>query len=159
MKTCLRTAICALLALTALTAQLADKKAITLELAKNIAAAAEKSAAANKWTMVITILDDGGNLILLQRMDDTQVGSVEVAIQKARSAIFFKRPTKVFEDAVAGGRTAILKLPNALPVEGGVPITVEGKIIGAIGVSGGTSAQDGQVAQAGLEALPPPVRK
>ena len=132
MKTCLRTAICALLALTALTAQLADKKAITLELAKNIAAAAEKSAAANKWTMVITILDDGGNLILLQRMDDTQVGSVEVAIQKARSAIFFKRPTKVFEDAVAGGRTAILKLPNALPVEGGVPITVEGKIIGAL---------------------------
>jgi uncharacterized protein GlcG (DUF336 family) len=133
---------------------LADKKSLTLDVAKQIAAAAEKAAATNKWTMVITILDDGGNLLLLQRMDETQIGSIEVAIQKARSAISFKRPTKVFEDAVAGGRTAILKLPNAMPVEGGIPITVDGKMIGAIGVSGGTSAQDGQAAQAGLDALP-----
>src|SRR5215831_778211 len=141
------------LAMLACAAQLADKKALTLEVAKQIAAAAEKEAAANKWTMVIAIVDDGGNLVLLQRMDETQIGSIEVAIQKARSAISFKRPTKVFEDAVAGGRTAILKLPGAIPVEGGVPLMADGKIIGAIGCSGGTSQQDGVVAKAGADAL------
>src|SRR5579885_623409 len=134
-------------------AQLADKKALTLEIAKQIAAAAEKEAAGNKWTMVIAILDDGGNLLYLERMDDTQIGSIEVAIQKAYSALAFKRPTKVFEDAVAGGRTAILKLPGAMPVEGGLPIIWEGKVIGAIGCSGGTSQQDGLAAKAGLDAL------
>jgi glc operon protein GlcG len=134
-------------------AQLADKKALTLEVAKQIAAAAEKEAANNKWTMVIAILDEGGNLVYLERMDETQIGSIEVAQQKARSAVSFKRPTKVFEDAVAGGRTAILKLPGALPVEGGIPLTVDGKIIGAIGASGGTSQQDGVVAKAGVDAL------
>jgi glc operon protein GlcG len=138
----------------ACSAQLADKKALTLEVAKQLAAAAEKEAAHNKWTMVIAILDDGGNLLLLHRMDETQIGSIEVATAKARSAISFKRPTKVFEDAVAGGRNAILALPGAIPVEGGLPITVDGKIIGAIGASGGTSAQDGQAAKAGLDALP-----
>jgi uncharacterized protein GlcG (DUF336 family) len=134
-------------------AQLADKKALTLEIAKQIAAAAEKEAAGNKWTMVIAILDDGGNLLYLERMDDTQIGSIEVAIQKAHSALAFKRPTKVFEDAVAGGRTAILKLPGAMPVEGGLPIVLEGKVIGAIGCSGGTSQQDGLAAKAGVDAL------
>jgi uncharacterized protein GlcG (DUF336 family) len=134
-------------------AQLADKKALTLQAAKQIAAAAEKEAAANKLTMVIAILDDGGNLMYLERMDDTQIGSVEVAQQKARSAVAFKRPTKAFEDAVAGGRTAILKLPGAMPVEGGLPLLVDGKIIGAIGCSGGTSQQDGVVAKAGADAL------
>jgi len=133
--------------------QLADKKALTLEVAKQVAAAAEKEAAGNKWTMVIAILDDGGNLLYLERMDDTQIGSIEVAIQKAHSALAFKRPTKVFEDAVAGGRTAILKLPGAMPVEGGLPIIREGKVIGAIGCSGGTSQQDGLAAKAGLDAL------
>ena len=134
-------------------AQLADKKALTLQAAKQIAAAAEKEAAANKLTMVIAILDDGGNLMYLERMDDTQIGSVEVAQQKARSAVAFKRPTKAFEDAVAGGRTAILKLPGAMPVEGGLPLLVDGKIIGAIGCSGGTSQQDGVMAKAGADAL------
>ncbi len=133
--------------------QLADKKALTLEVAKQVTAAAEKEAAGNKWTMVIAILDDGGNLLYLERMDDTQIGSIEVAIQKAHSALAFKRPTKVFEDAVAGGRTAILKLPGAMPVEGGLPIIWEGKVIGAIGCSGGTSQQDGLAAKAGLDAL------
>ena len=158
MKTLLITPIALSLALgfaaVAWSAQLADKKALTLEVAKQIAAVAEKEAAANKWTMVISILDDGGNLVLLQRMDETQIGSIEVAIQKAKSAILFKRPTKVFEDAVAGGRNAILSLPGAIPIEGGAPITVDGKIIGAIGCSGATSAQDGQVAKAALDALP-----
>ena len=136
-----------------LNGQLADKKALTLDVAKQIAAAAEKEAAANKWTMVIAILDDGGNLMYLERMDETQIGSIEVAQQKAHSAVSFKRPTKVFEDAVAGGRTAILKLPGAIPVEGGLPLMAGGRIIGAIGCSGGTSQQDGQVAKAGADLL------
>ena len=157
MKTHSRMALSILIALTlgagAATAQLANKKTLTLEAARQIAAAAEKEAAGSKLTMVIAILDDGGNLIYLERMDETQIGSIEVAQQKARSAVSFKRPTKVFEDAVAGGRTAILKLPGAMPVEGGLPLTVDGKIIGAIGCSGGTSQQDGVVAKAGADAL------
>lgn len=132
---------------------LAMKKSLTLNAAKKIAAAAEAQAAKDKLTMVIAIVDDGGNLVYLEKMDDTQIGSVTVAQEKALSAIRFKRSTKVFEDALAGGRQAILKLPGALPIEGGVPITVEGRIIGAIGVSGGSSAQDGVVAAAGLAVL------
>ena len=134
-------------------AQLATKKVLTLEVAKLMAAAAEAEAAKNKWNMVIAIVDDGGNLVYLERMDETQIGSIEVAQQKALSAIKFKRPTKALEDAVAGGRTAVLKLPGAMPIEGGLPITVDGKIIGAIGVSGAASAQDAQSAKAGLDAL------
>ena len=127
---------------------------MTLEVAKQMAAAAEKEAANNKWTMAVAIVDDGGNLILLHRIDETQIGSIEVAIQKARSALLFKRPTKVFEDGVAGGRHGLLALAGAVPIEGGLPITVDGKVIGAIGASGGTSAQDGVAAKAGLDALP-----
>jgi len=134
-------------------AQLASKKALTLEAAKQIAAAAEAEAVKNNWNVVIAVVDDGGHLLYLQRMDETQTGSVEVATQKAKTAAAFKRPTKALEDAVAGGRNVILKLPGALPVEGGLPISVDGKIIGAIGVSGVTSQQDGQIARAGLEAL------
>jgi uncharacterized protein GlcG (DUF336 family) len=154
MKIWLKTALCVSLSLALFGAELADKKALTLEVAKQIADAAEKSAASRKLTMVITILDEGGNLIYLAKMDDTQIGSIAVAQAKAKSAISFKRPTKVFEEGVAGGRNALLSLPGAMPIEGGIPITVNGKIIGAIGVSGGTSAEDGQVAQAGLDALP-----
>jgi glc operon protein GlcG len=152
-RTTLSILIALILGAGAATAQLADKKALTLEAAKLIAAAAEKEAAGSKLTMVIAILDDGGNLIYLERMNETQIGSIEVAQQKARSAVSFKRPTKVFEDAVVGGRNAILKLPGAMPVEGGLPLTVDGKIIGAIGCSGGTSQQDGVVAKAGADAL------
>jgi uncharacterized protein GlcG (DUF336 family) len=133
-------------------AQLADKKALTLEVAKQMAAAAEKEAANNKWTMVVAVVDDGGNLIYLERMDETQIGSIQVAQEKARTALAFKRPTKALEDAVAGGRNAVLKLP-AMPVEGGLPITVDGKIIGAMGCSGGTSPQDGVVCKAGIDSL------
>ena len=154
MKTLLTALLGLSITLTAPAADLATKKALTLEVAKQLGAVAEKAAAANKWTMVIAILDDGGNLMYLERMDETQIGSIEVAIQKGRSAVTFKRPTKVFEDAVAGGRTALLRLPGAVPVEGGLPITVDGKIIGAIGVSGGTSPQDGEVGKAALDALP-----
>ena len=135
------------------TAQLTTKKALTLEAAKKIAAVAESEAMKNMWTMVIVIVDDGGNVMYLERMDNTQIGSIEVAIKKSKSAISFKRPTKAFEDAVAGGRTVILKLPGALPVEGGIPIMADGKLIGAIGVSGVQSNQDAQIAQAAIDAL------
>src|SRR5204863_9834773 len=118
-----------------------------------MAAAAEKATAANKWTMVIAILDDGGNPVYLQRMDDTQIGSSQVAQAKARTAISFKRPTKAFEDALVGGRPAILSLAGAVPVEGGLLIIVDGKVSGAIGASGGTSPQEGEVAEAAIDAV------
>lgn len=137
----------------AVAAELATKKALTLAVAKEMAAAAEAEARANQWNVVIVIVDEGGHLIYLQRMDETQIASIEIAQRKARTAVAFKRPTKAMEDAVAGGRTVVLALPGALPIEGGLPITVEGRIIGAIGVSGVTSQQDAQVAKAGLEAL------
>jgi uncharacterized protein GlcG (DUF336 family) len=132
----------------AASAQLVDKKSLTLEAAKKIAAAAEAEATNSKWAVVIAVVDDGGHLIYLQRMDTTQTGSVDVAIRKAQTAISFKRPTKVFEDAIAGGRNALIAL-GALPLEGGLPIVVGGQVIGAIGVSGVTSVQDGQIAKAG----------
>jgi uncharacterized protein GlcG (DUF336 family) len=134
-------------------AQLAQKQVLTLATAKQIAAAAEKEAGSHNWTMVIAILDDGANLICLERMDGTQIGSIEMAIQKAHSAVSFKRPTKAFEDAVAGGRSTILKIPGAMPVEGGIPLMADGKILGSIGVSGGSSDQDGVAAKAGADAL------
>ena len=145
-------ALCAALSASA-HAQLADKKALTLEAAKKAAAAAEAEAAKNKWTVVVAIVDDGGHLVYLSRIDGTQTGSVDVAIRKARTAQAFKRPTKVFEDAIAGGRTALLGLEGVVPLEGGVPITVGGQVIGAIGVSGVTSQQNGVVAKAGADAL------
>ncbi len=132
---------------------LADKKALTLEIAKRIAAAAEQEAKKNNWNMFIAIVDDGGNLMYLERMDDAQLGSQEVSVQKARSALLFKRPTKALEDAVAGGRVVVMALANAVPVEGGLPLMAYGKIVGAIGVSGATSPQDGMVAKAGTEEL------
>ena len=134
-------------------AQLANKKALTLEVAKKIAAAAEVEAKKNNWNVVICVVDDGANLMYLQKMDGTQIGSVDIAQMKARTAIKMKRPSKVLEDAVAGGRNAVLKLPDVLPVEGGLPLVVDGQYIGAIGVSGVTSQQDGQIAGAGVAEL------
>src|ERR1700728_3133919 len=120
-------------------AQLADKKALTLQIAKQVAAAAEQQAAANHLHMFVLIVDDGGNLMYLERMDDAQLGSFADALAKARSAVFFKRPTKMFEDAVTQhGYNPILKIPGAMPIEGGIPLLVDGNIVGAIGVSGGT---------------------
>src|SRR5215470_8815052 len=134
-------------------AQLTDKKALTLDAAKKIAAAAEAEAQKNKWNVVIAIVDDGGHLIYLQRMDGTQTGSVDVAIKKAQTAMAFKRPTKVFEDAIAGGRNAIIALHGALPLEGGLPLLSGNQQVGAIGVSGVKSTEDGQIAKAGADAL------
>jgi len=138
----------------ALAADLTTKKALNLAVAKELAAAAEAHARANNWNMVIAILDDGANLLYLERMDGAQIGSIEVAERKAESAVKFRRPSKVFGDAVAGGRTAVVTLPGALPFEGGLPIIHDGEVIGAIGVSGAAANQDGMVAKAAVDALP-----
>jgi glc operon protein GlcG len=132
-------------------AQMLDKKTLSFAEAMKVSAAAQEEAKKNNWTMAVAIVDDGGNLILLHRMDETQLGSIRVAQDKAESALRFKRSTKVFEDGVAGGRNALLGLTGATPIEGGLPIASGGKIIGAIGISGGTAPQDGQVAKAGVD--------
>ena len=134
-------------------AQLAQKKSLTLATAKQIAAAAEAEAAANKFSMVIVIVDDGGNLMYLERMDEAQLASIQIAQGKAHTALAFKRPTKALEDAVAGGRNALITLEGNVLIEGGIPLEADGKIIGAIGVSGGTAQQDGGVAKAGVDAF------
>ena len=126
---------------------------VTLDMAKKVMAAAEAEAKKNNWPVVIAIVDTHGLLVMLQRIDNTQTGSVTVAIEKARTAAMFKRPSKALEDVIAGGRVAYLGLPGATPIEGGLPLMHDGKIIGAIGVSGMTSPQDGQVAKAGAEAV------
>jgi uncharacterized protein GlcG (DUF336 family) len=128
---------------------------ISLEDAKKPAAAARAEAAKNNWTMAIAIVDTSGNLVFYEKMDNTQIASATVAIDKARSAVLYKRPTKAFQDAVAGGGAGlrILRLQGAMPVEGGQPLIVDGKIIGAIGVSGDTSEHDNQCATAGVAAL------
>ena len=124
---------------------------INLEDAKKVAAPALAEAKKNNWTMAVAIVDTAGNLIYFEKMDGTQVASATIAVEKARSAAQFKRPTKALQDALAAGGDGlrILGLPGAVPVEGGIPLVAQGKIVGAVGVSGGTSAQDGQCAAAG----------
>ena len=138
-----------LLSAPVLQAELPTKKVLTLGMAKKLVAAAEAEAKKRGATVVIAVVDDGGQLILLERLDDTQVASVEVAIGKARTAAIFRRPSKVFEDQVKNGRVAALALPGATPLQGGIPITVEGKVIGAIGASGNSPGEDEEIALAG----------
>jgi uncharacterized protein GlcG (DUF336 family) len=128
---------------------------INLDTAKKIAASAITEARKNNWTMAVAIIDTGGNLVYFEKMDGTQIGSVRVAISKGRSAVLFKRPTKAFQDMLAAGGEGlrVLRLEGAVPVEGGLPLLMDGKIVGAIGVSGGTSQQDGLVAKAGADTL------
>ncbi len=126
---------------------------VGVDQAKALSASAIAEARKNNWTIVVAIVDTGGHLVYLERMDHTQVASVDVATRKAWTANSFKRPTKAFEDAAQGGRVVTLSLPGVVPIEGGVPIVVDGKIVGAIGISGATSAQDGQVAAAALAIL------
>lgn len=128
---------------------------ITLAQAKKAMAGAEAEALKNKWQMVIVILDSGGNLVATHRLDGAQFGSVEVAREKAWSAVAFRRPTKVFQDLIekGGANLRLLRLTGANPLDGGLPIVVDGKLVGAIGVSGATGEQDAQVARAGIEAL------
>jgi glc operon protein GlcG len=127
---------------------------ITLDAAKKVMVAAEAEATKNNWAMAITILDSTGHLVMLHRFDNTQYGSIPVAEDKARTALDFRRPSKVFEDLVAQGGIGLrtLAIRGAAPLEGGLPIIVDGKIVGAIGVSGATSQQNGQVAIAGADA-------
>jgi len=129
--------------------------AITLDQAKKAMAGAEAEAKKNGWPVVIVILDSGGNLVMLQRLDNAQWGSIEVAKDKARSAVAFRRPTKVFQDLITqgGGNLRLLNLSGASLLEGGIPIMADGKVIGGIGVSGVTSQQDAQIGQAGIDAL------
>ena len=128
---------------------------ITADQAKTVAAAAVAEAKKNQWTMAVAIVDTAGDLVYFEKMDNTQVGSIDVAIAKARASARFKRPTKAFQDALAAGGEGwrILSLEGAVAVEGGVPLIVGGKIIGAIGASGGASQQDGMTAAAGAGTL------
>jgi glc operon protein GlcG len=129
--------------------------AIRLETAKKAAAAALSEARRNTWTMAVAVVDPGGHLVYFEKMDDTQVGSATVAQDKARSAALFKRPTKAFQETLAAGGDGlrVLAIRGAVPVEGGLPLIVDGAIAGGIGVSGGTSQQDGQCAKAGVDAI------
>lgn len=134
-------------------AQVAAKNVLTLSAAKKVAAAAEAEALKRKATVVIVVVDDGGYPLLLERLDDTQVASVKVGLGKARTAAIFRRPSKEFEDQVKNGRIAALALPGATPLQGGLPIVCEGKVIGAIGVSGNTPQEDEDIARAGAAAF------
>ncbi len=128
---------------------------VSTESAKTAAAASIAEAQRNNWKQAIAVVDTGGYLVYFEKMQDAQTGSVDLAIEKARTAALFRRPTKVFEDGVAAGGEGLrlLRLTGAIPIDGGVPIIVDGKLIGAVGVSGGTGAQDGQAARAGAGAV------
>ena len=128
---------------------------IDIDGAKTVASAAVAEAAANGWNMAIAIVDTGGHLLYFEKMDGTQTGSVQVSIDKARSAALYRRPTKVFEDGLAQGGQGIrlLRLADAIPVDGGVPIIVDDRVVGGIGISGGSGADDGQVAHVGADAV------
>jgi len=130
-----------------------SKPVLALEDAKRIAVAAEAEAQLNGWRVVIAVVDDGGHLLYLQRSHDTPFGSIDTAICKARAAVAFQRPTKVSEDAVLSGRLIHLSLPGVIPAEGGVPLEIDGLIVGGLGISGVRSFQDGQIAAAGQAAL------
>jgi len=146
------TAIAMLAFAVAANAQLVDKKSLTLEAAQKIAAASLVEARANNWNVIIAVVDEGGHLITLNRMETAQYGSIDVAIGKAKTAAAFRRPTKVLED-VAKTRPTLSTIANAYLLEGGVPIIYNGQVIGAVGVSGATSQQDAQVAEAGINSL------
>jgi uncharacterized protein GlcG (DUF336 family) len=128
---------------------------INVDAAKKVAAAAIAEARKNNWNMAIAIVDPAGILVYYEKMDNTQNGSANVAVDKARSAALFKRPTKAFQDGLAAGGEGLrlLELQGAVPIDGGLPILMGGRIVGAIGASGGTSAQDGQVAKAGVDSV------
>ena len=129
------------------------KRVLTLEAAKTVAAAAEAEAVKRNATVVIAVVDDGGHVVLLERLNDTQVASVDVGIGKARTAAIFRRPSKVFEDQIRDGRVAALALPGATPLQGGIPLVIDGQVVGAVGVSGNTPQEDEDIAKAGAAAL------
>lgn len=128
---------------------------VSVEMAKRVAASALAEAHKNNWFMAVAIVDPHGDLVYYEKMDNTQLGSAKVSVDKARSAALYKRPTKAFQDALASGSAGlrVLGLEGAVPVEGGVPLIAGGKVIGAIGVSGDMSEHDAQCAKAGAETL------
>ena len=130
-----------------------SKLSLTIEGAKHIAKAAISEASNNGWNITVTILDEGGHLMYLERMDGCQTGSITVSQRKAECAYKFKRPSKAMADLVANGSVNMMSLPGNLPVEGGLPLVQDGQVIGAIGISGVTSVQDGIVAAAGVRVL------
>ncbi len=141
------------LASAAASGQTIDKKVLSLAAARKVAAAAEEAARAKGVDVVIVVVDDGGYPLVLQRMDGAQVASVNVGIGKARTAAIYRRPSKVFEDQIRNGRVAALALADATPLQGGVPITLDGKVVGAIGVSGDSPQIDEDIAIAGAKAF------
>jgi glc operon protein GlcG len=140
-----------------LCAQLPTKDVLTLDAAKKIAAAAEAEAKKRGATVVIAVVDDAGYLLVLERLDDTQVASVDVGIAKARTAAIFRRPSKVFEEQIRDGRVAALALTGATPLQGGIPIIANGKVIGAIGVSGNSPQEDEDIAKVGAANAAPAI--
>jgi glc operon protein GlcG len=159
-KTVARSAVAGMMLLSALAmarAQMPNPYGanVSLENARKVAAPALAEAEKNHWTVAVSIVDTAGNLVYYEKMDNTQIGSANVAIDKARCAALFKRPTKAFQDTLAAGGDGLrlLGLKGVVPVEGGIPLVMDGKIVGAIGVSGATSAQDAQCAKAGADVL------
>jgi len=130
-----------------------SKQVVTLAGARAVAAAAEAEARKQNAAVVIAVVDDGGALVLLERLDGTQIASSEVAVGKARTAAIFRRPSAVFEEQIRSGRAAALALPGATPLQGGLPLIVDGQVVGAIGVSGETPKQDEDIARAGVAAI------
>ncbi|MGE5835762.1 MAG: GlcG/HbpS family heme-binding protein [Acidobacteriota bacterium] len=143
-----------LLATSAGSSQLSTKRTLTLEAARKVAAAAEAEARKNNWSVAVAVVDDGGQLVLFQRLDGTKLVAIDIAVRKARTAVYFQSETRALEEEVTKGRTALLPIDGFMPLEGGVPLIVDGQVIGAIGVSGVTGEQDAQCAQAGAKALP-----
>ena len=128
---------------------------VSVENAKKAAAAALAEARTNNWRMAVAVVDTGGILVYYEKMDNTQIGSADIAIEKARTAVRFKRPSKAFQDTVAGGGVGlrVLRLPGAVPLEGGIPLMIDSQIVGAIGVSGDSADHDGLCATAGAGTL------
>ncbi len=131
-----------------------DKKVLSLAAARKIIAASEAEARSRGLGVVIVVVDDAGNLIQLSRMDDAQVASVQVGIGKARTAAIYRRPSRVFEEQIKNGRVAALALADATPLQGGVPVVMDGKVVGAVGVSGDSPQADEEIAMAGAKAIP-----
>jgi len=157
-KTLVRAFVLAVLAVSSARAQTPPPPygpPISAENAKKVMAAAEAEAAKNNWSVVIAIIDSGGNIVMLHRGDDVQLSSIDIAQGKAQTALRFKRPSKVLDEAISGGGAGLrfLALKDIVPLEGGLPLLLDGKIVGAIGVSGVLSAQDAQTARAGVDAL------
>ena len=135
--------------------QLPTRKTLTLDVARRVAAAAETEARRNNWAVSIAVVDDAGHLMVFHRLDGAKLVATDIAIRKARTAVYFQSPTKSLEEEVAGGRNALLPIEGFMPLEGGIPLMVDGVLVGAVGVSGVTGSQDAQCAQAGANALTP----